>query len=178
MRDDLDYRTTQILLYIFAACFVIAFNVIIMIFAIPYTIKQSDAASLKTAPEAFYGYKPLLMALKSSQPQENMQSGDSTDDIEQWKANVTAYTAIETCKDRCIMANGKRAYYGAAACPRRIPLGTLIDVDGLGVFVCEDRTAQWTDGNIDIFFGYEQADYQRAIQFGAQVKTITINHSL
>lgn len=100
------------------------------------------------------------------------------DYIEQFNATVTAYTAIETCGTTCTMANGKRAYVGAAACPRRIPLGTWVNIDGIGIVVCEDRTALWTDGRFDVFIGYDQSAYQRALQFGKSVKLVTINHSL
>ena len=98
--------------------------------------------------------------------------------LEQFPAQVTGYSAIETCSTTCNMATGKRAYYGAAACPRRIPLGTWIDVEGLGVFLCEDRTADWTDGRFDIFFGYEMLDYDKAIKWGNQIRIITINHAI
>lgn len=100
------------------------------------------------------------------------------DQIETYTATVTAYTAIETCRDRCTMASGKQAYVGAAACPRDIPLGTWVDIQGIGIVVCEDRTAQRVDGRFDVFFGYAADDYARAIQFGKSQREITINHSL
>lgn len=93
-------------------------------------------------------------------------------------AEISAYTAIETCGATCNMSNGEPAYYGAAACPRRLAIGTWINIEGLGVFVCKDHTAQWVDGRFDVFFGYTQADHDRAIQFGSPVRLVTINNSL
>ena len=89
-------------------------------------------------------------------------------------AEISGYSAVETCGDTCTMANGQQAYYGSVACPRRLPLGTVVDIAGLGTFVCADRTAQWVDGRFDVFFGYTQADYNRAIQFGSPMRLVTI----
>lgn len=89
-------------------------------------------------------------------------------------ATVTAYTAVETCKTSCTMASGKPAYIGAAACPRSIPLGTVIKIDGIGEVTCEDRTAVRVDGRFDVFFGYTQADHTRAINWGRPTKKVTI----
>lgn len=90
-------------------------------------------------------------------------------------ATISAYTGVETCKNTaCIMANGKRAHIGAAACPRRLKLGTIVTIEGLGDFVCSDRTAKRYDGRYDLFLGYEQTDYQRALQFGIQKRKVTI----
>jgi len=90
-------------------------------------------------------------------------------------AQISAYTAIETCGATCVMASGKSAYIGAAACPRSVALGTVVDIEDYGSVVCEDRTAGWTEGRYDIFFGYSEADYQRALQWGVRNKKITIN---
>lgn len=98
--------------------------------------------------------------------------------LQSFYATVTGYTAVETCGSTCTMANGQQAYYGAVACPRRIALGTLVNIEGMGVFKCTDRTATWVDGRFDIFFGYSKADHQRAINFGKQTRLITINKSL
>lgn len=81
---------------------------------------------------------------------------------------VTAYSAVESCHyEGCVMASGKKAYVGAVACPRYLKLGTKVML-GDKVYTCEDRTAVRYDGRFDIFFGYEQADYQRALRFGIQ----------
>lgn len=89
---------------------------------------------------------------------------------------VTAYTGVESCQNSgCLMANGQRAYVGAAACPRRMNLGSKVTIEGLGTYTCADRTATWVDGRVDLFFGYTQEDYQRAKQFGKQVKLVTLH---
>lgn len=93
------------------------------------------------------------------------------------EANVTAYTAIETCAhSSCIMANGKKAYVGAAACPRKYAFNTRFKIDGVGIFTCADRTAKKYDRRFDLFFGYEQSDYQRALNFGIKKSKIHLLH--
>lgn len=110
---------------------------------------------------------PIVGAVDTKNP---IKSEERTE-----KVTVSAYTAIETCKNTsCIMASGKKAYVGAAACPRKYPLGTKLELEGMGTFTCEDRTAKKYDGRFDLFFGYDQSDYQRAINFGIQKKKITI----
>lgn len=89
-------------------------------------------------------------------------------------ATVTGYTAIESCSNTgCYMANGEKAYVGAVACPRKLPFGTVVTIEGFGDLVCSDRTALRFDGRYDVFMGYTQEDYQKAIQFGKrQLKVI------
>lgn len=90
-------------------------------------------------------------------------------------ATVSAYTGVETCKNTaCIMANGKRAHVGAVACPRKLALGTVVTIEGLGDFICSDRTAKRYDGRYDVFMGYEQTDYQKALQFGIQKRLVVV----
>lgn len=72
------------------------------------------------------------------------------------------------------MANGKKAEISYAACPREIPLGTMIEIEGLGTYECGDRTAEWVDGRYDLFTGYGQEAYDQAINNGIQYKKVTI----
>lgn len=67
------------------------------------------------------------------------------------EAIVTAYTASpdETDDTPGIMASGKEVYDGAAACPRRIELGTKIVIDGQE-YTCEDRMHIRFDDRFDI----------------------------
>jgi len=90
------------------------------------------------------------------------------------KQITTAYTAIETCKGKCINASGKAPIKGQSiACPRAYPLGTKVKIDGQK-YICDDRTAKWADGRWDIFYGYSESDYQEAIKYGKQLKEVII----
>lgn len=76
-----------------------------------------------------------------------------------FKAVITQYSRADSChtvrNGKCIMASGKAVYVGAAACPRSLPFGTKVNVDGQ-TYTCEDRYATWLDRarglpTIDIF---------------------------
>lgn len=92
-------------------------------------------------------------------------------------AVTTAYSSKDSCHyPNCIMANGKRAYVGAAACPRKVALGTKIRIDGKN-YMCADRTAKWVEEKFgdtyDIFMGYSEESYREAIKYGRQVNNVT-----
>lgn len=88
---------------------------------------------------------------------------------------VTAYSKIETCPYRvCRTASGKIASKGMIACPRSMKFGTILKINDTE-YSCEDRTALRFDGRIDIYFGDNEEDYQEALQFGKQLKTIYEN---
>lgn len=82
---------------------------------------------------------------------------------------VTAYSEFDSCHTgaSCKMASGKRAYVGAIACPREFKLGTKIKINDT-IYQCEDRTASWVDGRFDIFMGFGQEAYDKAIQWGVK----------
>jgi len=79
-------------------------------------------------------------------------------------SRVTAYVLIGTT------ASGEQTKEGLAACPRNIELGTVIHVEGMGVYKCADRTALWNDGTYDLWM----RSYEQAINFGVQYLNVTI----
>ncbi|MFO0752965.1 MAG: hypothetical protein U0411_06535 [Thermodesulfovibrionales bacterium] len=56
----------------------------------------------------------------------------------------TAYNPVpaQTGPLPFLMASGKYVYEKALACPEKYTFGTKIHIDGLGVYICEDRMAQ------------------------------------
>lgn len=129
-------------------------------------IAQADASTLRAA-----------QSYKEQQLYKRLAMAKKVDKLgHQAYMTVTAYTGVESCQNSgCLMANGQRAYVGAAACPRRMKFGSKVTIAGLGTYSCADRTATWVDGRVDLFFGYTESDYQRAIQFGKQVKLVTLH---
>lgn len=87
------------------------------------------------------------------------------------EAIVTAYSSSpdETDEDPLIMASGEMVYDGAAACPRRIPLGTKIVIAGRE-YVCEDRLARKYDHRFDLW----KASKAEAMEFGIRKEKIEI----
>jgi 3D (Asp-Asp-Asp) domain-containing protein len=89
------------------------------------------------------------------------------------KMITTAYSEYDSCHyDNCIMANGERAYVGAVAC-NCLPIGTEIEVAGVK-YVVRDRHSKQLECRVDIFFGGGIDAYNKAIQYGKQIKTIKI----
>jgi hypothetical protein len=97
-------------------------------------------------------------------------------------AIVTAYTAVEiACQPQnCIMANGKPAQRGFVACPRKLSLGTIVEIGGVE-YECGDRTALWVEKKygptFDIFFGYDEISHQNALLFGRKSLEVKIYES-
>jgi 3D (Asp-Asp-Asp) domain-containing protein len=78
----------------------------------------------------------------------------------QWRDfNVTAYTAHQEStgkepgdKAYGITASGKPVRSGVTiACPPSIPFGTRLEIESVGVRVCEDRGGRITEGHLDIY---------------------------
>lgn len=90
-------------------------------------------------------------------------------------AEVTAYSELDSCHHKgCPMASTKKAYVGAAACPRSIPLGSTIVIKSIGTFICEDRLAKRFDHRFDIFTGYGKIAWQEAVAFGVKVLEVRV----
>jgi 3D (Asp-Asp-Asp) domain-containing protein len=91
-------------------------------------------------------------------------------------ASISAYTMVETCPDGiCITASGREAAKHIIACPRSIPLGSKVEIEGLGTFTCGDRTAEWIErkygATFDLWF---EDNYNRAREFGRVYKTVKV----
>jgi len=92
---------------------------------------------------------------------------ESAEHDQEWKeAVVTAYTAGDGYTPGTVMASGRTVYVGAVACPRDIPLGTVVEIEGVGIRMCEDRKALRFDGEFDIYM----SDYSDAVSFGRGMK--------
>lgn len=78
----------------------------------------------------------------------------------------SGYTAseLETDADPYTMASGRKVYPGAIACPNGYKFGDKIEIEGMGVYTCEDRmNIRYRDKqNFDVYF----EDYDEAIKFG------------
>jgi 3D (Asp-Asp-Asp) domain-containing protein len=93
---------------------------------------------------------------------------------EQTYATITAYNTVpeQTWGDPCISASGDNICNknNVVACPRSIPLGTWIIIDG-EYYQCLDRLALKYDNRFDISF---DKDIEGAIEFGRQYKEVII----
>jgi 3D (Asp-Asp-Asp) domain-containing protein len=89
----------------------------------------------------------------------------------EWQSfEVTAYTAGEESTgkspsdaDYGVTASGKRVRANhTVACPPSLAFGTRLEIEGIGVRVCEDRGGRITEGHIDVYM----SQLKEARQFG------------
>lgn len=88
-------------------------------------------------------------------------------------ATTTGFNSFEWQTDStpCIAAGGYICgRVDVVACPRHIPLGTWVQIDGKN-YECLDRLHPRYDARFDIFF---DKDYQAALNWGRQTKQVTI----
>jgi 3D (Asp-Asp-Asp) domain-containing protein len=90
---------------------------------------------------------------------------------------ITAYCACEKCCGEWADNRPDGKVIGAAgielkagvSCASTLPFGTVLDIDGLGEYIVQDRTAKWVvdeygENIIDIYFD----DHEVAKKFGLQ----------
>ena len=83
---------------------------------------------------------------------------------------VTAYCSCEKCCGEWTKNRPNGIVYGAAgvelkagvSCASPLPLGTVVEVEGLGEYIVQDRPAQWVidkygENQIDIYFDNHEA---------------------
>lgn len=94
--------------------------------------------------------------------------------LEGFGATVTAYCPCAKCCGKAGQptASGKMPRQGVTiAAPRRVPLGTWVELAGVGRFRVDDRTARRYDGRWDVFM----TSHQRAQNFGRREISIRVN---
>lgn len=96
---------------------------------------------------------------------------------------ITAFCSCEICCGEWANNRPNGIVYGASgnelipgvACASSLPFGTVLEVEGVGQFIVEDRMAQWViekyDGEVvDIYFN----DHDAACEFGLQYHNVYI----
>lgn len=88
---------------------------------------------------------------------------------------VTAYCACEKCCGKWSKyqktASGATPKEGVTcAAPRRLPFGTVLQIQGVGRRVVQDRLAPRFDHRIDVFF----QSHQKALEFGRRKLEVII----
>jgi len=119
--------------------------------------------SLKTAPEGDYKAKGAIeITIREVEPRGVVGLGVKV---------ITGYSStIEECDSTpFIMASGERVYDGAIACPREMPFGTRVMIEGK-VYICEDRMSLKHPDRFDIWF----SETELAIAFGKQKLEVSL----
>lgn len=96
---------------------------------------------------------------------------------------ITAYCSCEICCGEWAKNRPNGIVYGAAGVPLQVgvscasplPFGTVVEIEGLGTYVVQDRMAQWVidkygEALLDIYF----EDHQAASAFGMQFLNVHV----
>jgi 3D (Asp-Asp-Asp) domain-containing protein len=105
---------------------------------------------------------------KPAKPKPSPAPPQPTETYETYE--VTAYTAYEESTGKTpghpafgITASGRRVQAGiTAACPREIPFGTWLEIEGVGKRRCDDRGGLIRGKKLDIYI----PDKTDALEFG------------
>ena len=92
------------------------------------------------------------------------------------KYTVTAYCSCEKCCGKWSKynktANGQTPKQGVTcAASRKIPFGTRLNIQGVGVRIVQDRLAKKYDNRIDIYF----SNHNDALKFGKKELKVFID---
>lgn len=112
--------------------------------------------------------------------EKNNSDGANNREIEEAEQSITEpyiITAYCPCVKCCgktdgITATGTKATQGKtiAVDPSKIPYGTKIEIEGVGIRIAEDCGGAIKGNRIDLFF----SDHQSALNFGRQTRQVTI----
>lgn len=140
-------------------------------------IWADKAAQLKKAEELKRKAELRRKALEAKQAEERRkaraeaeQKRLETNSVKTY--SVSAYTSgYESTQKHVgdpgygVTASGTKAMEGrTAACPPDIPFGSIVQIEGLGERVCEDRGGAITSRHVDVYFD----DVVDATRFGRQ----------
>ena len=129
-----------------------AFSILVCIltlaFLLFFLIPKSNTPTSEAITITHYVDVPVVMPCKEKEKKEKKRN--------ETIATITSYSLKGT------MANGEPVHEGAIACPRRIALGTTVEVEGMGEYVCKDRLSEKYDDRFDIWV----PEYEQAILFG------------
>jgi 3D (Asp-Asp-Asp) domain-containing protein len=88
---------------------------------------------------------------------------------------ITAYCSCSKCcgKSDGITASGIKAFEGVtiAADWNILPLGTIVEIEGVGRRIVQDKGGSIKGNRIDLFMG---TDHQKALNFGKQERWVTV----
>lgn len=118
-------------------------------------------AALQRVRGAYWRLAALALALTWPM----LQVGTARADGAPWQwMTLTAFC------DNGYMADGSLVHNGAVAAGWDIPFGSLVEIDGLGVFVVEDRGSAIVPGRLDVWMpSCGSANY-----FGRQVRAVRV----
>ena len=112
-----------------------------------------------------------------------VEEADSSPEMIGWvdagEYTITAYCGCEKCCGKWasnpVIGSGNITLVQGMHCASPLPLGTIVDIEGVGIYEVQDTTSEWVadkynDKIIDIYF----LDHSSALQFGKRVANVKI----
>ena len=138
-----------------------------------------DQADPENAPSQAAEVQPTQTIIPT--PEVSFEPVEPVNLVYLGEFRVTAYCSCEICCGQWAENRPDGIVYGASgeelvagvSCASPLPFGTVLEIEGVGTYIVQDRTASWVvdkygENIVDIFFD----DHQAALEFGLQYRNV------
>lgn len=138
-----------------------------------------DQADPENAPSQAAEVQPTQTII--STPEVSFEPVEPVNLVYLGEFRVTAYCSCEICCGQWAENRPDGIVYGASgeelvagvSCASPLPFGTVLEIEGVGTYIVQDRTASWVvdkygENIVDIYFD----DHQAALEFGLQYRNV------
>ena len=138
-----------------------------------------DQADPENAPSQAAEVQPTQTIIPT--PEVSFEPVEPVNLVYLGEFRVTAYCSCEICCGQWAENRPDGIVYGASgeelvagvSCASPLPFGTVLEIEGVGTYIVQDRTASWVvdkygENIVDIYFD----DHQAALEFGLQYRNV------
>lgn len=138
-----------------------------------------DQADPENAPSQAAEVQPTQTIIPT--PEVSFEPVEPVNLVYLGEFRVTAYCSCEICCGQWAENRPNGIVYGASgeelvagvSCASPLPFGTVLEIEGVGTYIVQDRTASWVvdkygENIVDIYFD----DHQAALEFGLQYRNV------
>ena len=138
-----------------------------------------DQADPENAPSQAAEVQPTQTIIPT--PEVSFEPVEPVNLVYLGEFRVTAYCSCEICCGQWAENRPDGIVYGASgeelvagvSCASPLPFGTVLEIEGAGTYIVQDRTASWVvdkygENIVDIYFD----DHQAALEFGLQYRNV------
>lgn len=138
-----------------------------------------DQADPESAPSQSADIQPTQTTIPT--PEVSLEPVEPVNLVYLGEFRVTAYCSCEICCGQWAENRPNGIVYGASgeeliagvSCASPLPFGTVLEIEGVGTYIVQDRTASWVvdkygENIVDIYFD----DHQAALEFGLQYRNV------
>lgn len=138
-----------------------------------------DQADPENAPSQAAEVQPTQTIIPT--PEVSFEPVEPVNLVYLGEFRVTAYCSCEICCGQWAENRPDGIVYGASgeelvagvSCASPLPFGTVLEIERVGTYIVQDRTASWVvdkygENIVDIYFD----DHQAALEFGLQYRNV------